>query len=242
MKFLIYTISFALFYCSTGFESRKLIYNTSETAYYLLDRSEFPNKKLTVGSFKHPYSIDEKKIMDILGNLKVKKKNAFGETTIYVFSLEELKIVSRDMAQLFGNLKEKEGAIFVSKFDEVKSVLSAYKRTSGLIWIDSNGLNVLFGDIKQGLPRDSVKNFYDWTNIHPISMHIVADENEIEEDPIFQFNVVAGFKNRKWLIFKLDDLSKYKFKERIENKKMSRDMETLNPPKSEVIIKGTESN
>ncbi|MBE7411713.1 MAG: hypothetical protein L6Q54_04800 [Leptospiraceae bacterium] len=241
MKFLVnLIICLSLFRCSTGFDSRKLVYNTSDSAYYLLEKDQFPNKKLVSGAFLHPFTMDESKIMDILGNLKVKKKNSFGETSIYIFSLGELKLISRDLSQLFGNLKEKEGAVFISKFDDIKSVLSTYKRTTGLIWVDSNGLNLLFGEIKSALPRD-YKSFFDWTNIRPISMNVVADENEIEEDSFFQFNTVSGFKNRKWLIFKLDDLSKYKFQERLETRKLTRDEETSRLPKSEAIIKNSET-
>ncbi len=229
-----------MLYCSAGFESRRLVYNTSEIAYYTLEKGDFPNPKLLIGSYKHPHSMDEKKIMDILGNLKVKKQNSFGEVSMYIFSLVELKNISRDLSQVLANLKEKEGAVFISKFDDDKSVLSANKRTSGLVWIDANGLNIIFGEIKRGFARESAKNFFEWTNIQPISMNVVADENEIEEDSVFQFNSVRGFKNRKWLIFKLDNLDKFQFRERGDGKKLSRDMETMRPPKSEASVKKPE--
>ena len=44
----------------------------------------------------------------------------------------------------------------------------------------------------------------------------IKKNNEIEQDgeQNFVFNKVKGYSNKKWLIFPLDDLSKYQLKDR----------------------------
>ena len=58
--------------------------------------------------------------------------------------------------------------------------------------------------------------FFEWTQVAQIPLAIIADENEIEQDgeQNFVFNKVKGYSNKKWLIFPLDDLSKYQLKDR----------------------------
>jgi len=78
-------------------------------------------------------------------------------------------------------------------------------------------MNVVFGDIQDDVSKDKGLNFYDWTQIEPISLEFKPDENQIITDnELFSYKKVKGYMHRKWLIFSLDDLNKYKLKERVD--------------------------
>jgi hypothetical protein len=122
-----------------------------------------------------------------------------------------------DIAQSLENFDEKKILVVVSIHDHLQSVISNFKRTSLLLWIDNEGMNVVFGDIQDDVSKDKGLNFYDWTQIEPISLEFKPDENQIITDnEIFSYKKVKGYMHRKWLIFSLDDLNKYKLKERVD--------------------------
>ena len=90
------------------------------------------------------------------------------------------------------------------------------------MWIDNEGLNVVFGDIQDDVSKDKGLNFYDWTQIDPISLEFKPDENQIISDnDLFTYKKVKGYYHRKWLIFPLKDLDKYRLKERVDINKKS---------------------
>ncbi|MCE9499559.1 MAG: hypothetical protein K8R21_03520, partial [Leptospira sp.] len=183
--------------CSFG---KRLVYSTADTAFYTLDRRDFSDTSLLSSPFRHPYQISPDKLIDILGNLKFKKRSNIGELKDYVFAQEELRNIARDLSQTLENIKEREGIFLISKFDETKSVLSQANRTSVLFWVDADGLNAVFGEIHWSLHKDISSNFYDWTIVEPAELNSLADENSIDEDESFSFHKVKGYYNRKWLV------------------------------------------
>ena len=205
------------FSCASGFKTKRLVYSTQKLAIYELDRDEVPNKKYIEGKIKHPYRITPKKIGDILGNIKFIKTTRINKYTDYIFHTDELNNNMDDIAQSLENFDEKKILVVVSIHDHLQSVISNFKRTSLLLWIDNEGMNVVFGDIQDDVSKDKGLNFYDWTQIEPISLEFKPDENQIITDnEIFSYKNVKGYMHRKWLIFSLDDLNKYKLKERVD--------------------------
>ena len=104
-------------------------------------------------------------------------------------------------------------------FDHTQSVISNNKRTTFLAWVDSQGLNLVLGEIQSDVPRDTATNFFEWTQVPQISLAILPDQNEIEQekDQLFSFNKVKGYTSNKWLLFSLEDLAKYQLKDRKYN-------------------------
>lgn len=219
MKLILLLLVFSFLECSF-YQTRKGAYATKSSAFYKIERGEFERdeRKILAASFKHPVKFEQSKLQDILGNIKFKKSTRIIELRDYVFHLNELETLTRDLKQVLDNTKSDEVIQVISMYDHTQSVISGYKRTSFLIWVDELGLNVLFGQIQKEVSRDDSKNFFDWTQIPQIYLRISAslDENEIEEEKesSFSFAKIDGFNNRKWLIFSLRDLDKYKLKER----------------------------
>lgn len=212
------TILLFIFSCASGFKTKRLVYSTQKLAIYELDRDELPNKKYIEGKIKHPYKISPKKLADILGNIQFIKTTRINKYTDYIFHMEELNNNMDDIAQSLENFDEKKILVVVSIHDHLQSVISNFKRTSLLLWIDNEGLNIVFGDIQDDVSKDKGLNFYDWTQIDPISLEFKPDENQIiTENESFTYKKVKGYMHRKWLLFPLEDLNKYKLKERVDS-------------------------
>jgi len=220
MKLLIFLYSlFFTITCASGFKTKRLVYSTQKLAIYELDRDELPKNNYIEGKLKHPYKLSAKKLSDILGNIRFIKITRINKFQDFVFHSEELNINMDDISQSLENFDEKKIIVVVSIHDHLQSVISNFKRTSFLLFIDKEGLNLVFGDIQDDVSKDKGLNFYDWTQIEPISLEYKPDENQILNDgDLFTYKKVKGYNHRKWLIFSLQDLDKYKLKERIDGK------------------------
>lgn len=216
-KLLILLILGFVLSCASGFKTKRLVYSTQKLAIYELDKDELPNNKLIESKIKHPYKISAKKLADIIGNLRFTKITRINKFNDYIFHQEEMGNNLEDIVQSLENFDEKKIIVVISIYDHFKSVISNFKRTSFLLWIDGEGLNIVFGDIQDDVSKDKGLNFYDWTQIDPISLEFKPDENQIANDPdLFTYKKVKGYPHRKWLVFSLNNLDKYKMKERVE--------------------------
>lgn len=210
----LFTIS-----CASGFKTKRLVYSTQKLAIYELDRDELAKNNYIEGKLKHPYKLSAKKLSDILGNIRFIKTTRINKFQDNIFHMEELNNNMDDISQSLENFDEKKIIVVVSIHDHLQSVISNFKRTSFLLWIDKEGMNIVFGDIQDDVAKDKGLNFYDWTQIEPISLEFKPDENQIISDPdLFSYKKVKGYYHRKWLVFSLQELEKYKLKERVESK------------------------
>jgi hypothetical protein len=164
--------------------------------------------------FTHPYSIQPEKLVDMLGNLRFKKYTRIGSLQDFVFHLNELTTLSVDLKQVLENMKSEDCVMGISMFDHTQSVISNNKRTSFLLWIDSKGLNLVFGEIQSDVPRDTAKNFFEWTQVPQVALSITPDENEIEQEKeqLFAFNKVNGYTNKKMVDLSFERLKSISIK------------------------------
>ncbi len=216
MKYIFLTLISIQFGCSSFYQTKTLAYSTRTSAFYRIDKNEFANRELLDAAFKHPYKIESSKIEEIIGNLRFRKTTRIGELRDYIFHQQELSTLSKDLNQVLENIKPKEVIETISMYDHSQSVISNYKRTTFLMWIDDAGLNILFGQIQSEVTKDISRNFLDWSQTPRILLQTQPDENDIEEEkePSYVFKKINGFYNKKWLIFSLKDLTRYKLKER----------------------------
>lgn len=217
LKFTLLILLSLIYSSCFLFPKREVLYSTKTSVYYKVPKSEITGSKLYIKEkFEHPYVIEPKTIEDILGNLRYKKTTRINEFKDYIFEIEELSRLAIELKEVFENIKPDEAILAISLYNHTKSVISNYKRTDFLMWVDSKGLNVVFGEIQTDLSRNVSSNFFEWSQIPEIHITITPDENEIIPDTFYTFNKVKGFANKKWLLFPLDDLSKYKLQDRKE--------------------------
>jgi hypothetical protein len=214
-----YFIFFVLLFssCATGFKTKKLLTRDQGSAIYTIKKDQIPKNKYMDGKIIHPYKISTEKLSDILGNLKFSKTTKINTFNDYVFHKEQLFDSLEDLVQSMENIDDTQVLIVIKMYDHLKSVLSNFKRTTFYMWVDENGLNLVFSEIQEDVSKEKGINFYDWTQIEPINLEFLPDENRFFKDDNFTYKKVKGFNNKKWLIFSLDDLNKYKFKERENN-------------------------
>ncbi len=215
-KFFFLPVLLLLSHCASFYQTKHLVYSTRNSAFYRVPKDEIKNKEFIQEKFTHPYTFQAEKLADILGNLRFRKYTRIGSLQDFVFHLNELSTLTVDLKQVFENLKSEDCIMGISMFDQTQSVISNNKRTTFLMWIDSKGLNLVLGEIQSDVPRDTARNFFEWTQVSQVSLAIIPDENEIEQekDQPFVFNKVNGYANKKWLIFPLKDLNQYQLKDR----------------------------
>ncbi|MBK6607023.1 MAG: hypothetical protein IPG24_16495 [Leptospiraceae bacterium] len=218
-KIFFLSLTLLLSHCASFYQTKHLVYSTRNSAFYRMPKDEIKNKEFIQEKFTHPYSIQPEKLVDMLGNLRFKKYTRIGSLQDFVFHLNELTTLSVDLKQVLENMKSEDCVMGISMFDHTQSVISNNKRTSFLLWIDSKGLNLVLGEIQSDVPRDTAKNFFEWTQVPQVALSITPDENEIEQEKeqLFTFNKVNGYTNKKWLIFPLKDLNQYQLKDRKYN-------------------------
>ncbi len=221
MKCIFFISFFVLLYsCASGFRTKKLLHATTTSAFYELQRKEVSNNQFLEGKLRHPYKISPEKLKDILGNIEFIKNTRINYYSDYIFHPTELDKFTIDLSLTLEKLKDTHIGVVITQHDTDRSVISYPKRTSFLIFVNEEGLNIVFGDIQQMVSREISYNFFDWTQVSPIGLKENLDENEIilQED-LFEFKKVKGYYNRKWLVFSLEDLDKYKFQPRELDKK-----------------------
>lgn len=214
-SFLLLLTLFSQISCVTGFRSKKLVYSTANTAFYELSRKQIPNKEKLEGNLLHPLKIAPEKLKDILGNLQFLKTTRINSYQDYIYAEAELDKFCEDLAQTLENLDDKNVSVVISQHDPTHSVISNAKRTSFIVFVNEEGLNFVFGEIQQDVSREKSYNFFDWTQIPPIGLVEVPDDNEIIlKKEVFNFKRQKGYQNRMWLVFSLKELGKYKKEQR----------------------------
>ncbi|MCB1144416.1 MAG: hypothetical protein H7A24_17750 [Leptospiraceae bacterium] len=214
MKYLIYVLILALTFCASGFKKKKLLIRDQRIAIYSLEKNQIRNNKYIEGKFIHPYTISAEKLTDIFGNLRFTKTTRINTFSDYIFHQEELGEGLEDVAQALENIDDTQVLVVLKITDHLKSVLSNFKRTTYFLWVDEFGLNIVFSEIQEDLAKEKGLNFYDWTQVDEIKLDFKPDENQIAKEDYFTYKKVKGFNNRKWLIFSLEDLDRYRYKER----------------------------
>lgn len=227
MKYFIF-LFLLLLNCFASFSNKRLVYETKDTAFYLLEKEDILHSELMAEPFLHPYKISQKKLKDIFSGIQYIRSTRMGDYQDYLFSEEELDMISKDLSNVVSNLKQDETVVVVSKYDPIKSVISVHKRTSFILWFDSNGMNVVFGEFQKVVSREQMRSQHDWAIIPEIHLkrkkvsYVYLDEN----DKQYTFKNINGYPNKRWIIFDLSNLNKYKFKER-----KSTDMKKVNKTK-----------
>ncbi|MCB1178258.1 MAG: hypothetical protein KDK36_11805, partial [Leptospiraceae bacterium] len=172
MKVIIINLIFLIFIssCTRGFRTKKLLYSTPKTAFYEIKRDEVPGKQLLEGKLIHPTKLEASKITDIIGNIKFTKTTRINKFTDFIFHQDQLDSFSEDLSLSLEKLDDKKVLVAISQHDHLNSVISTYKRTSFYMWVNEEGLNIVFGEIQGDVPWEDSGNFYDWTQIEKITL------------------------------------------------------------------------
>jgi hypothetical protein len=204
-------IAFSLVNCIGTIRDKKNIFKTNEYSFFLLERGVLKDGDVWKEELIHPIEIKQENLLSMLANVKFKRESSIGEVISYIFEEDEIRSIVKDIPSGFKKLTKDNVLLVISRYQPTKSVMSKYVRTSFILFADNQGLNVLFGEIKSDLDKDIANNYFEWTNIEDISLKSTSDSDFIYEEDYFSFRDVQGFPNRRWIVFNLDNLDRFKY-------------------------------
>ncbi|MCC5814853.1 MAG: hypothetical protein JJT78_08860 [Leptospira sp.] len=189
--------------CASGIAARKLMYRDHKTALFTLEEDEFSKKERAVlgAPFLHPIrNTTEENWKAILGNLRFKKESTVGNMIYPIFSEEELNDLARNIATAIKKVRNDQVLIVVSKFNDIKGVVSKDHRTTFAIFKNKDGINLIFRELHAGMPEVDATNYYEWSRIPDLFILKNFEIFRVEEEDYIRFAKSDDFENRLWIL------------------------------------------
>lgn len=245
--------------CASGIETRKLIYRDHKSAFFSFDADELSKKEMkNLGNpFLHPIrNTDFETWKATLGNLRFRKESTVGTMVYHVFSEAELDDLCVSIPVALEKLNSTQMLVVVSKYNDLKGVVSNDHRTTFAVFKNREGINLLFREIHAGLEGMDSTNYYEWSKIPEFNLIKNYEVFRVEKEDYLKYSDNSGFKNRLWVIVDPDRMDEIQFLPRPKfvtvsdiprldddgnpidpqtngNKKNNRD---ITPPKTEIQI------
>jgi hypothetical protein len=190
--------------CASGMAGRKLIHRDNKSAFYSLRLDELSDKDQV--ALNPPFSpsinsISPENWKGILGNLKFKKESSVGNMIFHVFAEDELDDLVGNIPPSLKKLDSNQILVIVSKFNDLKSVVSKDHRTFFAVFMNNNGLNIIFREIHEDMMNVNTTNYYEWSQIPDLYIRNNYESYYVEENGSFSYGKNNGFNNRLWLVF-----------------------------------------
>ena len=194
----------ALFACSS-FNQKEPVAYRQYVAVFRLDGAIYPEGDLAtvVPPTGQWDELSPECLRALLGNLEFRREHVWGPITGRVFYRGQLEEVVRVVGEAQSSIPAGYRMVVVSRFDPDRSVLSRMDRTTLMLWRDENGINVVFGEIKDQFPQNqfdpSVAD--DWTEVLPINVGQAPADLRLLPSEDFEYKLVAGRTHYTWAIF-----------------------------------------
>ena len=189
--------------CMSGFYSRENQFLDNFFAIYTIDASDYPDDDVMrtyLGTQQAFPELNTGDLVQILGGLKFKKESLWGDSVRPVFYPAEVERFAGQLVRTMKAAGPDKRILLISRFDPDESVLSRMERTSVVIWNDSNGLNLLFGDIKDPVPYDDFLTDDNWTEVLPISFRKAYPDLSLIGSSAFEFKKVGEYDHETWAV------------------------------------------
>ncbi len=218
MKFRLLSILFllpaiiSLYSCSRTFSSMDAVVEYSNVIVYRLSKDEYPDDEIKeqLTDVKEFGEITEDNLYGILSMFIYRKDAFWGMSEGPVFFPEELQnivpVIHRSLRKFTGDSR----MVLVSRFDPDHSVLSRMERVSMIFWMDEDGLNILFGEIREPIPNNDPLADYEWKNILPVSMYQAYPDLSLVENEKFTLKTINDSVHRTWAVIPLDEVASFK--------------------------------
>lgn len=205
-------LSFALS-CSSGFYQRKPLNDTQDLGIFAISSNDYPDADIQsrLPEMSEMPPLTKEKIWDVLGNLVFRKESIWGDLERRAFYPAELQTLAPMISQSIPRLAAGERLLVLSRHDPDRSVLSRAERTSLLMWADEEGLNLLFGEIKEELPNNDYLTEDDWMDTLPISFKRSYRDLSLVESSDYSLKIFNGKPHLTWAVINLEQLDKLKY-------------------------------
>jgi hypothetical protein len=190
-----------LFACSS-FAARETVVLRANFALYRIQAADYPNDAIRaeLGPPRNSPELSAQQIMALLGAFAYKRELTWSRAEGRVFERSELEYFAPLLAEALRNTSPDYRLVLVSRHDPDRSVLSRSYRTTAVLWTDANGLNLLFGEIREPTPANELFQSADWNDIAPISFRRAYPDLELKPDEFYQFKTVGGFTHLTWAV------------------------------------------
>lgn len=185
-----------------GFYSRESKILDNYFAIYTIPSEDYPDEELReyMGQQQAYPEMSAGDVIQLLGGLKFRKESLWGTDVRPVFYPQE---VQRFAPALARTLKVTDGShriLLVSRYDPDQSVLSRMERTTMILWYDSNGMNLVFGEIREPIPYDDFLVEDTWTEVLPISFRKSYPDLELVSSSAFEYKRVGEYDHHTWAV------------------------------------------
>ncbi|MBI3395677.1 MAG: SHOCT domain-containing protein [Spirochaetia bacterium] len=194
--------------CSSAFVSMEQVFADSNLALFRIPADAYPTApdlKNVVGQPADMPALSPEKVIDLLGNLRFLRMTLWSKTERRIFLDEELRWIAPKIARTLPTVG-KNRLVIVSRFDPDRSVLSRMERVTLLMWADSEGINVVFGELRQEIPHNDFLEYDRWTDILPISLRRAYPDLTVLPSEGYQLKIVNGQEHTTWVVIKPSDL------------------------------------
>lgn len=201
--------------CSSAFVSMQShpIMVDATVALYTINEADYPSASDLRAELKEPAdmpNLGPEKVQALFGNLRYYRRSLFGTTERHVFDDEEMRWLVPAVAKALPKVG-KNRLVIISRHDPDRSVLSRMERSTVVMWADADGLNLVFGEIKQEIPHNDFLEEDRWTEILPVSARRSYPDLTLKEAPFFKKKVMVGNEHNTWAVVSLADLENLKY-------------------------------
>lgn len=197
-----------LFACSS-FAARETVVLRANFALYRIQAADYPDDALRaeLGPPRNSPELSAQQIVALLGGFAYKRELTWSRAEGRVFERSELEYFAPLLAEALRNTSPDYRLVLVSRHDPDRSVLSRSYRTTAVLWTDANGLNLLFGEIREPTPANELFQSANWNDIAPISFRRAYPDLELKPDEFYQFKTVGGFTHLTWAVVDLERIA-----------------------------------
>ncbi len=199
----------ALLFACSSFAARETVVLRANFALYRINALDYPDATLRaeLGPPRNSPELSAPQIIALLGAFAYKRELTWSRAEGRVFERSELDYFAPLLAEALRNTSPEYRLVLVSRHDPDRSVLSRSYRTTVVLWTDANGLNLVFGEIREPTPANELFQSADWNEIAPISFRRAYPDLELKPDEFYQFKSIGGFTHLTWAVVDLERIA-----------------------------------
>lgn len=259
IRFLLLAISVAvLVACQSGFYQHDILREEEYSVVYRLPSAVYPEDRIRE-QMKRQVEIPvltEEQLIRVLGALRFERKYVWSVTERNIYYETEVRRLAPLVVESLNFLDDEHRLLLLSRYDPDRSVLSRMERTTAMIWAEEDGLNIIFGEIRQEIPQNEFLSREDWKDVLPISFRqAYSDLKVLPADPaLYSYKNIDGFTHRTWIVIPFDNIDQFRLpseeaaeaeaeqRERSEQESLADRLRQLKEAKEEGLITEEEYN
>ncbi len=210
--FLLAVVLLTLFSCSSAFTAIQPMVDYSNVVIYRLSQTDYPDSDIAqeLKPVENFPDISEENLKGLLSSFRYHRDTVWGISEQNVYPGGALDFVVPAILQQIPRLQDGDRMVVISKYDEDKAVLSRDERNTMILWLDGDGFNVLFGEIREELPVVDPLDYDTWKDVLPVSAEQAYPDLTLVPSSHFQYKIIHGKLHRTWAVVPADTLSSFK--------------------------------